>query len=80
MLPTHSSRGSVSSFSRAPLSRRQLALCEAILRDELNEYGYGTECEPVPPPGTAAWLLAGGRDAVKRVPQKLGGVAKRLRR
>jgi hypothetical protein len=64
----------------ASLSRRQLALCEAILRDELNEYGYGTECEPVPPPGTAAWLLAGGRDAVKRVPQKLGGVAKRLRR
>ena len=64
----------------ASLTPRELAQCEAILRDELHSYGYGTECEPVDPPDSAAWLLASGRDAVKRIPQKLGGVVRRLRK
>jgi hypothetical protein len=64
----------------ASLTPRELAQCEAILRDELRTYGYGTECEPVDPPDSATWLLASGRDAVKRIPQKLGGVVRRLRK
>jgi hypothetical protein len=64
----------------ASLTREELALCEAVLRDELHAYGYGTECEPVPPPGPAAWLLAHGRDAAQRVPQKLQDFAARLQK
>ena len=62
------------------LRRRKLAQCEAILRDELLAYGYGTGCNPVEPPGPAGWLLAKGRDTVKRIPQKLGAVTARLRK
>ena len=64
----------------ASLSPRQLALCEAVLRDELQAWGYGTECQPVPPPGPAAWLMARGRDAAQRVPQKLQNFAHRLQK
>jgi hypothetical protein len=64
----------------AGLPPRELAQCEAILREELHRYGYGTECEPVPPPGPATWLMAKGRDTAKRVPQKFGVMVNRLRR
>jgi hypothetical protein len=64
----------------ASLSPRELALCEAVLRDELHAYGYGTECEPVAPPGPATWLMARGRDAAQRVPQKIQDFAARLRK
>jgi hypothetical protein len=63
----------------ASLTPRELAQCEAILRDELHTYGYGTEREPEAPPGPMAWLMARGRDTVKRIPQKLRRIATRLR-
>lgn len=63
----------------AGLDRLELARCEAMLKDELLAYGYPIECEPVEPPGYPAWLLARGRDTIRRIPQKLGGVARRLR-
>jgi hypothetical protein len=62
------------------LTRRELALCEAVLRDELQRYGYGTECDPVDPPSPATWLAAAGRDAAQRVPQKIQDFAARLRK
>lgn len=64
----------------ARLTTGELAHCEAILRDELQVYGYRAECEPVDPPGPGVWLRARSRDVVKRIPQKLGGVAARLRK
>jgi hypothetical protein len=64
----------------ASLSPRELALCEAVLRDELQTYGYGTECEPVDPPGATTRLMANARDAAQRVPQKIQDFAARLRK
>jgi hypothetical protein len=64
----------------ASLSQHELGQCEAILRDALNAYGYGTECDPVDPPSPSEWLVAKGRDAVKRIPQKIDDVANRLRK
>lgn len=64
----------------AGLSHRELAQCEAVLRDALLAYDYGIECDPVKAPGAATWLLANGRDAVRRLPQKFGNLAARLRR
>jgi hypothetical protein len=56
-----------------------LAGCEAILRRELQQFGYGVSQPPgAPTPG--AWALARSRDVLKRVPQKIGKVSKRLRR
>ena len=63
----------------AGLDRRELAHCEAILGDQLRAYGYLPECDPLVP-GPSAWLLARSRDTVKRIPQKLGSVATRLRK
>lgn len=62
----------------AAMSARELAHCEAILHDELRDYGYVRECDPVDAPGTLTWLRARGRDAVWRVPQKLRSLATRL--
>ena len=64
----------------ASLSRQELALCEAVLRDELQTYGYGLECDPVAPPGAGAWLMARGRDVAQRVPQKVQDFAARLQK
>ena len=63
----------------AGLDRRELAHCEAILGDQLRAYGYLPECAPLVP-GPSAWFLARSRDTVKRIPQKLGSVATRLRK
>jgi hypothetical protein len=60
------------------LSNRDLALCEAVLREELHNYGYGTQCDPVAAPGAGTWLVAKSRDTAKRVPQKLRNLARRL--
>lgn len=62
----------------ASLTAQELAYCEAILRDELNAYGYGTECEPVNEPAAHIWLMAKGRDVARRVPQKLRVVTNRF--
>jgi hypothetical protein len=61
------------------LRTRQLAHCEAILRQELLTYGYGIECDLVEPPDVATWLAAKGSDTIKRIPQKMRRVASRLR-
>jgi hypothetical protein len=62
------------------LSERELARCEAVVRTELLTYGYQPQCDPVPPPGPAEWMAARSRDVVKRIPQKLAGMARRLRK
>lgn len=64
----------------AVLSPGELAQCEAILRGELQTYGYGTECDPVDPPEGWPWLTARARDSVRRVPQKLRTLARRAGR
>lgn len=64
----------------ASLSTRELGYCEAILRDELHTYGYGCECQPVDLPSAATVVLARGRDAIRRIPQKLGTLGRRLTR
>ena len=61
----------------AGLDPDTLSGCEGILRDELLHYGYGTERQGVPPSG-GTWLLARGRDVVRRVPQKVLKVSRRL--
>jgi hypothetical protein len=61
----------------AGLDPETLSGCEGILRDELLRYGYGTERQGVPPSG-GTWLLARGRDVVRRVPQKVLKVSRRL--
>ena len=61
------------------LRTRDLAWCEAILRDELTAYGYEPACPASAPPGVAATAAANLRDTTKRIPQKLRGFAVRLR-
>lgn len=61
------------------LHGRTLAQCEAMLRSELDRFGYGTTCEPVAVPGASTLTNARARDVVKRVPQKVARVIKRLR-
>ena len=61
------------------LSKEQLAWCEGILRDELIEFGYPLESAAPELPGRATMIAATARDAVKRVPQKLGRIMSRLK-
>jgi len=60
------------------LDARTLSGCEAILRDELIRFGYGVGDAAAPTP--AAWALARGRDVLRRVPQKVAKLSKRLRK
>lgn len=62
----------------AGLDPGTLAGCEGILRDELMRYGYGLESD-AHAPKAGAWVLARGRDVLRRVPQKVLRVSKRLR-
>jgi hypothetical protein len=62
------------------LTGRELALCEAILREELQTYGYGTESEPVAPPGPGTWMAARANDVARRIPQKFKNILRRLRK
>jgi hypothetical protein len=62
------------------LRASELAYCEAILRNELQTYGYATECDPVDAPPAHVQLLARGRDGLRRVPQKLRLVVNRFRK
>jgi hypothetical protein len=62
------------------VDRRELAFCEAILREELDRYGYGTECPPVAAPEGWTWTKARTLDAIRRVPQKVRRVINRLQR
>lgn len=64
----------------AVLSPSTLAAVEAILREELESYGYGTETKGTAAPGAGTLLAARVRDTVHRVPQKLKNISKRLRR
>lgn len=63
----------------AALDPDTLSGCEGILRDELLRYGYGLERDAVEP-GAAVWAAAKGRDLLRRVPQKMLKVSKRLRK
>lgn len=63
----------------ADLDPDTLSGCEGILRDELLRYGYGLERDAVEP-GAAAWAAAKGRDLLRRFPQKMLKVSKRLRK
>ena len=60
------------------LDARTLSGCEAILHDELLRFGYGVG-DPLAPTA-AEWALAAGRDVVRRVPQKVLKLSKRLRK
>lgn len=62
------------------LTPRQLAYVESMLADELVRYGYVRETSAATLPGPAAWVAARARDTVRRVPQKLVKIAKRLRK
>jgi hypothetical protein len=61
----------------ASMDPETLSGCEGILREELLRYGYGTGGQAVAPSG-GTWLLARGRDVVRRVPQKVMKVSRRL--
>jgi hypothetical protein len=61
------------------LPHRDLAWCEAILRDQLLEFGYRPEYPTATLPGPATIAAAEARDAIKRVPQKLRRLAARMR-
>ncbi len=61
------------------LPAQELGWCEAILRRELQTFGYPpVTAQQDPPPGRAL-LTVRTRDVFKRVPQKLGTIAERLR-
>jgi hypothetical protein len=60
------------------LSPRDLAWCEGILREELQTYNY-LPASPLPVlPSATALALARLRDTIRRVPQKVGGLARRV--
>ena len=60
------------------LSAQQLVWCEGLLREELLEFGYVPVSSPAVLPGRRALLSARARDVLKRIPQKVRHVAKRL--
>jgi hypothetical protein len=60
------------------LSAEQLAWCEGLLQQELLEFGYVPVSSPPVLPGRRARLSARARDVLKRLPQKVRHVAKRL--
>ena len=61
------------------LDSATLAGCEAILRSELERYGYGVGPGTIAP-SAGMWALARSRDVLRRVPQKMLKVSTRLRR
>lgn len=61
------------------LPQRDLAWCEAILRDELRAFGYPLEFPTSEPPGRATVVAAAARDSIKRIPQKLRSIGAFLR-
>lgn len=71
-------RGNVKKW--AALSPRMLAQCEAILRQELESYGYAPEALAVAPPGALSMTLAAGADRLHRIPQKLRALTQRLQK
>jgi hypothetical protein len=63
----------------AGLDAETLSGCEGILRDELIRYGYGVEREAVAPT-VGVWALARSRDTLRRVPQKMIKISRRLQK
>ncbi|HUE86427.1 MAG TPA: sulfotransferase [Vicinamibacterales bacterium] len=61
------------------LPPRQLAWCEGILQEELREFGYPFASIRPERPGRRQLLVAAAKDKVKRVPQKVRRVLKRIR-
>lgn len=62
------------------MSPLTLARCEAILGPDLDAYGYERVCPPGPEPNAAEWIAATVSDTVRRVPQKVQAVMRRLSR
>lgn len=62
------------------LSPRDLGWCEGVLYDELVEFGYPPVTSAPQVPGKLAIWGALGRDAVKRVPQKLRKTLEKARK
>jgi hypothetical protein len=71
-------RGNMKKWATIPAAT--LAHCEAVLHDELLAYGYQPECERPDAPGTLIWCRAEAWDAMKRVPQKLRALSRRLQK
>ncbi len=61
------------------LSARQLSWCEGILQEELREFGYPFASTRPERPGRRQLLIASAKDTIKRVPQKIRRVVKRIR-
>jgi hypothetical protein len=70
--------GNVKKWSRLPTST--LVKCEAILANELAEYGYARACPPGAEPNSWEWMAASLSDTVRRVPQKVRSTIRRLAR
>jgi hypothetical protein len=60
------------------LPKRELALCEGLLYEELVAFGYQPESPGPVLPGSGDVAAATARDLVKRVPQKINRLARRL--
>jgi hypothetical protein len=61
------------------LSPRQLAWCEGVLQDELREFGYPLASAAPERPAPRQLLVASARDKIKRFPQKVRRLVKRMR-
>jgi hypothetical protein len=62
------------------LPPQELAWCEGILYDDLVEFGYPPVTPSPQPPDLLARVQAHGRDAVKRVPQKIRATLERRKK
>lgn len=63
----------------AKLPPRDLAWCEAVLKGELETYGYELSSEAPREPTRVEWIAARARDVAYRMPQKVQRIALRLR-
>jgi hypothetical protein len=61
------------------LPPQQLEACEAILYDELVEFGYEPVSKAPRLPGRSALIAAAVRDTIKRVPQKVRHTVQRVK-
>jgi hypothetical protein len=71
-------RGNVRKWNT--LGARTLGHVEALLREELTDYGYGLTAGSIELPGAGHWAMAAASDSMKRVAQKGKRFVKRLGR